>query len=915
MAGRELELADVSAFLTDATSRPRGLLIRGDAGIGKTTLWQRAREEAAARGFRVLSAQCQPSEIRMAFAGLADLLDDVEAAVIDGLPPVLRGALDRVLLRGDASPAMDERAAAAAFRGVLQRLSTEAPVLVAIDDIQWLDVSSAVAVRFAARRLDGPIGVVATARTGGPSTADGRSWLTLPSPDAVTYLTMPPLTLTDLHVLLADRLGHVPSRPTMMRIHEISGGNPLFALELARAVKGGHDIERQLPSTLGALVQARLKGVDTQTRQLLLAAACTPNPTVDVVAAATGTLAPRVADTLESGEAARIVAITGNRIRFHHPLLASGVYTGASTRQRRALHRQMADCVEPPELRARHLAAAAVSGDASTLAALDAAAGTARARGAPAASAELLEMAISLGGGTPQRRIQAAEHHFRAGSLAPARQLLLPTIDGLPPGLTRCLALMLLGAVQGYGDDTAGAVQTLTQAAHEAPADTEVRLHCLLRLVLATVMTGHVSGAVDHARAAVTLADRLDVPRLRSRALSVSVAVGFVHGLGVDRAALETALALEDRHDDATSWYRASAAAAMICAWAGDLHSARRQMLDVHRRMLDGAAELDVIWAANHLATIDVWLGRYADAEDASREAVQRAEQMGGRHLLVTAWGWAAAVAAYTGREAEARSAAGAAIGTAREIGAPYLIEGPAATLAFLEVSLGNYAAALEVVAPLLAVFEPQHTEIVTGAYLPDAIEALANAGCIDEAERLVNALQDNGSRHSRPWMLAMAARGRALCLAARGDLPGAELAALAALDQHRQLPMPFETARTQLVLGQLQRRRRRGRDAHITLSEALSTFERLGTPLWIERSRAERDRVGPGDRSRTGLTPAERRIAGSAAAGLSNKEIAVEHFVSVKTVEVTLSNVYRKLGIRSRSQLHPHISGDRPPQ
>lgn len=910
---REPEAAAVSALLARLVTEPAGLVVTGEAGIGKTTLWLAVCEQARARGVRVLSARGDPSEVRLTFAALADLLGDVDEGIIDLLPPVQQSALNRILMRGNDGPATHEHAAAAAFRAVVDHLSADTPVLIAVDDVQWLDASSADALRFAARRLSGPVGVLIAARAGEPATADAVSWLQLDHPDAVTRLRMSPLTLGGVHALISERLGRVLPRPTMVRIHEVSGGNPLYALELARAVADGRGIDRELPDTLTALVHARVQGIDAETRQLLLAAACTPEPTVDSVAAATRTPAQRVVELLETGEAARIVSITGNRLGFAHPLLATGVYTDADASRRREMHRRMADCVEAPELKARHLASAAVSGDTATLDALDTAATAARSQGAPAAAAELLELAIALGGDTPQRRIQAAENHFRAGSLGPARGLLQPAVDTLAPGATRCLALMLLGAILGYADDVPAAARAFAQAADEAEDDTELRLHCLLRVVFATFMVGRVGQALEYTKTAVALADRLANPDLRSRALSIWVMVNFAYGQGVDDAALRTALELEDPNGDATTWYLASAAQAMASAWTGDLLEARSQMSAVHHRMVNGGTEIDIIWAANHLATIDVWLGHYSEAGRASRDAVQRAEQMDGRQLLVTAWGWQAQVAAYTGRETEARTAATAAIDTAAASGAHYLVDAPTGTLAFLEVSLGNYVAAVSVLEPLLAAFDPGHdTEIVRGAFLPDAIEALTGLGRVDEAELLVKALHDNGTRLNRAWMLAMAGRGRALCQAARGELHGAEEAAVEAMVHHDRLPMPFERARTQLLLGQLQRRRRHKTAAATTLREALGAFEDLGTPLWSERARDELTRLGSAtDRPQSGLTPAELRIAQRAAAGLSNKEIAAEQFLALKTVEMTLSSAYRKLGIRSRAQLHARLGGD----
>jgi DNA-binding CsgD family transcriptional regulator len=912
---RELEARAVSELLNHADRGPAGLVVEGEAGIGKTTLLLDAADQAAERGFRVLSARGSPAEVSYAYAAVADLLSSVDDATMAGLPAVQRIALDRAR-SGEVvggGPATDERVVATAFLSVIERISAGAAVLLAIDDAQWLDASSRAVIGFTARRLTGRTGMLLAIRTGEPDSADGQSWLHFPRPDTVVRIRMRPLSLGGVHALIAARLGQTLPRPTMIRIHETSGGNPLFAIELAAsAVDDVSPPGVGLPDGLAALVRRRIGHADDDVAAVLLAAACAAAPTVALVGRATGMSAARVVELLEAVESRGVVILDGHRVRFTHPLFATGVYADATPTRRRAMHRVLASVIDQPELKARHLALAATTGDATTLSALDAAAEAMVAQGAPAVAAELIEMALNLGGDTPQRRIRAAEHHFRAGSLGPALRWLQSTLDSLPPGPTRCVALMLLGAVLGYSDDTAAAVQALTQAAHEAEDDTELRLHALLRVVAATVMIGRVDQAVEYAKTAVALADRLGNPELRSRALSIWVTVSFVYGLGVDRPALQTALELEDPHGDATTWYRASAVQAMISAWTGDLNEARSQMHAEHRRMLNGGNEIDIIWAANHLATIDVWLGHYADAARASSDAVERAEQMGGRHLLITAWGWQAEVAAYAGREAETRAAADAAVTAALEIGARYLVNAPTATLAFLEVSLGNYGAATNVLEPLLQTFDPSHhTELVVGSWLPEAIEALTGVGRVDEADVLVKALHNNGTRLDRVWMLAMAARGRALCLATRGDLPGAEEAVEQAMVHHDRLPMPFERARTQLLLGQLQRRRRHKTAAAATLREALNTFENIGTPLWSERARAELERLsGTKDDPRSGLTPAEQRIAQCAAAGLSNKEIATEQFLALKTVEMTLSSVYRKLGIRSRAQLHPRLDG-----
>jgi DNA-binding CsgD family transcriptional regulator len=225
--------------------------------------------------------------------------------------------------------------------------------------------------------------------------------------------------------------------------------------------------------------------------------------------------------------------------------------------------------------------------------------------------------------------------------------------------------------------------------------------------------------------------------------------------------------------------------------------------------------------------------------------------------------------------------------------------------LGFLEVSLGNYDAALSTLAPLLSNLNvaPDATEIPAASFVPDAVESLVALGRLAEAEPLVDVLERNGARLDRAWMLAVGARCRAMLLAGRGDIDAASVAAHEAMAHHDRLAMPFERARTQLVVGQLQRRQRKRDAASATLREALATFEDLGVPLWAKRARAELNRSS-GTRTRAELTASEQRVAELAATGVTNREVAAALFISPKTVEANLTHIYQKLGIRSRAEL-----------
>lgn len=911
MLARDVETHALAELLERVHDGPSALIIEGEAGIGKTTLVLSAVELAADAGFQVLLARGAQAEVSYAYSALVDLLSRVDPADLAALADGARAALERAAsgIAGSGAAATDERMVANAFHLLIQHLVRQAPVLVVIDDAQWLDASSRAVIGYAARRLSGRVGMLLSVRTGDPTSPNELPWLDLPHPDMVTRMRVQPMSLGGVHALVADRVGHSFPRPEIMRIYETSGGNPFFAIELAaHAITAGAKAFVGLPDTLVELVRCRVGETPTDVAELLLAIACASTPTVELLSLTTRCSTDRVVEMLEPIEHLGIIIIDGNSVQFTHPLYAGGVHTDATAAQRRAIHRRLASVVDRPEEKARHLALATTTGDEATLAAIDAAVDATSAQGAPAAAAELIELALKFDPQNLERRIRAGELHLRAGSIAAARRHLETARMGAPPGILRAMALAWLAAAMGYDDDVTGAAEVLAQAVDEAGDAAPLRLLCLLRLCLALAMTDRLAEAIPLAETAVQLADQLGNADMRSQARSFWVMASFIYGLGFDQAALQTALDLEVPNGGATTFFRASAVQPRISAYIGDLDAAWQQIHALQKQVLDGGTEVEIIWAAVHVASIAILRGRYDEAVVSAQDAAQRAGQLAGRLTFCTTQNQLAAAAAYTGRESDARAAADAAIETGHRIGATHLTKEPTAYLAFLEVSLGNYTAALATLGPLLDGFHPVHgIEIEGGRYLPDAIEALTALGRGDEAQPLADALTAAGEVRDRPWMLAMGARGQAHIFAAQGDLEAAEHAAETALIHHQRLPMPFETARTQLLLGQIQRRRRHRQQAHATLAAALATFESLGTPLWAGRTRAELERVNPGTAAGE-LTPAEERVARCAAAGLSNKEIAAELFLAPKTVEMNLSSVYRKLGIRSRSQLHSRL-------
>ena len=842
MLSRSVELHAVTRFLVSASTRAAGLVIAGEAGIGKTTLWQAAVDDAADRGFRVLSARVGATESALAYASVADLIADIEQDVFARLPSLQRLALDRVLLRdsGDG-PVTDQRLVAAAFLSVLEQVCTDAPVLLAIDDVQWLDASSKEALLFAARRLKGPVGVLVAERTESPTDV-ATSWLELGRTDAVERIHVRPMGLDGLNALITAKIGRTLPWSKVVRIAEISNGNPFYAIELARAM-GDESAsgELALPGTLTELVRRRIGRLEDDVREVLLAAACVSDPTVELLAQVTGTSVERSVELLEDVEANGIVVIEGNRVRFSHPLLARGVYTEAKPASRRHTHRALAEVVALPELKARHLALSAASAQPEIMQALDDAAVAARARGAPAAAAELLDMAIRLGGDKPGRCIRSAGYHFEAGNTMQARAELESVMDRVRPGPLRALALNLLAGIMVYDNKIADAADLLKRALDDAAGNPAMLVRTLLMLSFTEENIGEFDESLRHARQAVTLADELGFPAITSQALTNWVQTSFQHGPGLDQDALDRALELEDRNIDAPITFRASVMQPLIFAWTGRLKEARIQMLALRERFVAHGAERDLMAVSGYCALIDVWRGSFDEAAANAADAFQKGEQLGGGDILDIPLTIRAVVCAYTGRVREARADAEMVIEGARRCGAPRLAEWPIRTLSFLDVSLGNYADALMTVAPLLTEFDTMPTpEIYCAWHIPDAVEAMVALGYLDDTVPLIESLERHGARLNRSWMLAVGARCRSMWLAARGDTDAAEQMAQQAMTEHNALPMPFERARTQILLGQLQHRRGHQDEAAATLREALRTFEDMGTPLWAQRVRAE---------------------------------------------------------------------------
>jgi DNA-binding CsgD family transcriptional regulator len=910
--GRQEELEALDDFLESLRAGPAALVLFGDAGVGKTTLWRAGADAARGLGYRVLETRPAAAEATLAFAGLGDLLGDGLDELLTGLPSPQAEALRVALLldRPRGAPP-DERAVAVAFLSALRVYAADRPLLLAVDDIQWLDSASAAVLGFAWRRLrEEPAGLLVTQRT-------GQAALTATIENEQTKrLEVAPLSLGAVHALLQARIGLLLSRPVLRQLHEVAGGNAFYALELGRALQRtgatpAPGAPLPVPQELRELVRDRLVGVPASTVGALAALAALSQPTLALLQRA-----GYESEALQPALDAHIVEIDNGSLRFTHPLLASTTYENLDALTRRELHGHLAAVVEDEEERARHLALAVDGQDADVAAALERAAAHARGRGASASAAELAEWSRRL---TPpaasadihRRTVGAALYCFDAGAPERATELLEEALVAAPPGSARAEVLAALSRLHRFGGDQPLAAELARQALAEAGPDDRVRAEAAqgLAATLFYLKENLVEG-VELAALAAELAARShdDVLQVESLCLQglMECLVGRPEAVATLRGVAELA--------DLAAYGRVLSTPTLnqgvFALWTDGQDAARilrGSREDVVARGDEGSAPMVLA----QLALATYLEGRWTEAQQVAEEASELALQTGQRPMHAYSLATRALVRASLGLEAEARIDAEQALAFAGERGMAAARLHSLWALGVLELSLGRPAQAERLLAPeregLLAagVGEPGAIRFV-----PDEIEALASLGRADEARALLDWLEERGSSLDRPSALAAAARCRGLLAAAGGDGDAALVEFEEALVQHARVRNPFERARTLLAFGGTERRIKKKAAARERLGEALEAFEELGAALWAQKTRAELASIGGRAPSSDDLTPAEQRVAALVAEGQTNREVAAALFVSDHTVEFHLSRIYRKLGIRSRAELARRFRG-----
>ena len=898
-------------------------MLEGEAGVGKTALWRRALDAAAESGWLTLASAPAGSEARLAFAALGDLLDLVIDDDLPALPRPQRRALEVALLRGDGDGAqdpIDERTIGVATLSVLRLLSARAPLLLAIDDLQWVDASSAAALRFAVRRLrDERVLVLATRRleAGGSAPLELERML---GDDRVLRLRVGPLSVGGVHELLVARLGLDASRSTLLRLQELAGGNPFYSLEIGRELiaRGGEpapDEALPVPGNLRGLVQARLARLSPAARTVLLAAAALARPTRTILSQ----LEEHADAGLDEALAAGVIGQTdAERVRFAHPLFASVHYEQTRLGERRRIHARLSVLVEDLEQKARHLALATPGVDERVASQLDLAAGSAAARGGPRAAAELCDLAARLSPASAQRAqrvLASAEYHHRAGSLGLATDRAREALAVATEPSVRTRALAVLGSVAGDTEGIQSATALYRRALREPATSRELRADLHQKLAWLRLLGADAKGAERHARAMLRLADGIDPAAEAAAGATLSLVLAARARPVLTGFSNQVRCSAGAERPWAWSEIGPAALEGVVLLWAGELEQARSPLEAMLRDAGESADPWREIHALAYLSALETNLGRPARGRELALRylelaiaADQDAQRAGALWPLASASSW-------LGRTDEARDAARQGLELAERTGHRLYVIGNLTAVGALELSLDNPVAA---VAALRRAWELMSDGGVESPgrfpVLPDLVEALVGVGEAGSAAAVGREHRRISCRLNRPWIRALAARCEGVVADARGEEAMAVAAFERALREHGLQDRPLDRARTLLAYGTLHRRRRRKSRARELLESALELFEAAGAAQWAKRSRAELGRIGGRRAAPAGaLSATESEIARLVAAGRTNHEVAAALHLSARTVEWNLSKLYRKLGVRSRTELAGALGSGNP--
>jgi DNA-binding CsgD family transcriptional regulator len=914
LVGRDELIAAAGRELASGGS----VILYGPAGIGKSAIARALLAGQAGDGVRVLTASPSRTESTLPYVTLLDLLSPVWESVRDAVPPHLRQPLEVALLKSGAPDSVrDELAVRLAVLQVLRRLAAASPVLVTIDDIQWVDQASLDVLTFCAKRVPaGPHGGVQMLVTEqvAPGDAPTRNHA---SPADAVQVEVPGLGQRQLGTMLRTVLGaELPVR-TRGRIHTASGGNPFLALELGRAVLRHADRlgpEDPLPVSgrLKSLLGDRLSDIKPATREVLLVAASSTRPSLQVLTRACG---PAAAEAVAEAERLGLVDVTAAAVRFRHSLLSEYIYAEATSAERREAHRRLGGVIDEPVERVRHLALATPGEDADLAARLDEAATAARHRGAPGAAAALARLAADrtpLADREPQagRLLQSARDAQASGLVQESSEAARIAIRVTGDVATRTEARLLLS--DNLFVNRVQRTELLDQAFAEAEGIDVLEAKVRVRRAGAAYFDRRLDDAMEDADKALALSRGAGDTEVLLSALGMLAAIEHLTGDGADALHQEAGRLAAGRELTAIV-VEARQMAAMTELFQGRSEEAYAQitaLVDEVRR--SGA----ISWLSSVLISataIHERSGRCAEALLTASECARLCEDIGDEvevGQVVAARGQLLA-----GTLAEGIRLAEDAVRRARDtenaewlplalvvLGSAKLLDGD--TRAAAEACLEAAGFGLD--------FMVNDPGVVM--WCGDYLEVLVAAGELDEADRLIRVLRERAVKLGRTVVDVPLRRADALRAAKGGDAA----AALTMLDETIAAPgpgaNPLDVARCELARARVARQARRRSLARNSYAAAIEKFDALGAVLWREIAQAELARLDdPGRQGSAELTDAERTIVEMLHNGATNREIAGSLYLSVKAVESQLTRLYRRYGVRNRTQLLRAVGPGRP--
>ena len=901
LLGRERERQALEGLLAAARSGMSSVLVVvGEPGIGKSALLDEVA--AGADGFTVLRARGVESEAKVPFGGLLELLRPALGR-LRTIPGPQSDALGRALALQPGHTG-EPFAVGAATLSLLAAEADERPVLVLLDDVPWLDDSSAAALVFAVRRLVAdPIAVVAAARKGEPSLFDGAGFATL---------DLGGLSRDEAAELVAATAGSSLEADALERLYVTTAGNPLGLVQLARDAAEVADPTRAGPvpvsTSVSRVFAARAERLTDAQRAVLVVAAASELNDVAVVARAASSLGLDASD-LAAAEELGLVHLDAARIVFAHPLARSAVYSEATAQVRRSAHRALADALpdRDRDRRAWHLAAAAAGPDEQAAAALAGAGVRANDRAAYAVAAAAFTRAGRLHPGDERRAelfFAAAESAWRAGSVDECRERIDEAeplaSDPLLAARIRHRRGWLLAAAGHVGEGHDLMVAAAESVAERGPA---LAVGMLADAVDRTFAAGDLERMLMTAERAVELAATQDDPRssflaVVAQGMSLVFAGRGAEGADAFRrsgAIAESHAELRDDPETATLlamgplYLRESGLEGDLVGSALEITRARAA-IGVLPGLLHRVARGD--------AGGDGWAlaqAHYTESLALARETRQRAEIAGALSGL-------ARLQARLGQEERCRATAAESLALCSELGLVTYEIWTLAALGELELGLGNASAAVDQFEHQVERLRETKLADVDLSPAPELVECLLRLGETERASALAEQYFEAASAKGQPWALARAHRALAFTAADGEHFEHA-------LELHAATPDVFEAARTRLGFGAHLRRARRRSEARPQLRAAIEVLDKLGAEPWAALARAELAATGETARRRSPhtldeLTPQELQIALILAGGKTTREAAAALFLSPKTIEYHLRHVYRKLDIRSREEL-----------